>query len=257
MISTARPRTCLSLDPDSRERPSHGALQRLKSWFLFRATSRLRCSGLPYRMLVGRRRPGTMAGVARTRSTEPEADGAPPGGPRERQSYAPAVHRRRGCFSIAADLSARGRPHRLEVRTSPFQGENPGSIPGGDARVLPLPHEIPCPGTEPLRSGISAQLGYRCSFEFRLSCTKMGRLIVLGRKPGRWLGLSLFGRKSLLNTSSRPGMGSLHCSVRQLAPAAKRAVAALRQGWLGAGRMSRQIFSAMISPAILWPATFQ
>jgi hypothetical protein len=32
-----------------------------------------------------------------------------------------------------------GRPHRLEVRTSPFQGENAGSIPAGDAT----------PGTEP------------------------------------------------------------------------------------------------------------
>ena len=41
--------------------------------------------------------------------------------------------RPRGCFPAGATLSAPGRPHRLEVRTSPFQGENPGSIPGGDA----------------------------------------------------------------------------------------------------------------------------
>jgi hypothetical protein len=30
------------------------------------------------------------------------------------------------------------RPHRLEVRTSPFQGENAGSIPAGDARIFAI-----------------------------------------------------------------------------------------------------------------------
>src|SRR5690606_35608328 len=39
------------------------------------------------------------------------------------------------CFSHAGRLSAAERPHRLEVRTPPFQGGNAGSIPAGDATL--------------------------------------------------------------------------------------------------------------------------
>ena len=39
------------------------------------------------------------------------------------------------CFCRPLRLKAGPRPHRLEVRTPPFQGGNPGSIPGGDASI--------------------------------------------------------------------------------------------------------------------------
>jgi hypothetical protein len=106
-----------------------------------------RDSGLRYWKPVGWCRPATMSRATRTQGTEPEATDRRPGCPPEGSGTptGSALHVRRTCFSVHAELSARGRPHRLEVRTSPFQGENPGSIPGGDAiNDLAVPDQT-CP----------------------------------------------------------------------------------------------------------------
>ena len=96
----------------------------------------------------------------------------------------------RACFSLAAQLSAPGRPHRLEVRTSPFQGENPGSIPGGDASNPPI--SAPSPAVVRRWSGefaLRPRLGYIISPMARKRKagprTKSGRLLRATSIPSR------------------------------------------------------------------------